>query len=379
MECTLSLGIMSRCCSVNLRTQVAAASAASPSSCLIRAFYVLIRLSTWVASGAVSAEVLWGWCMRQPRKQAPRAAPNISDVLASSRRCRSRNMWDFNVTEDAIDRMLPKLDNESAITALREVRHEWNMRDVWCWANPTEIAFTYRAQTRGEWLQVRLDRIYVSKRAEPLTFDWEIKETAILTDHAMVSVRFAPKDTPQIGRGRWTLPLSLLNNEKLLEKIAEHSNAFLSNTMRDQFERTDQRIANVQTHWESYKNSIHKITKEVAKECYYKITSRIKTIEKDLRDTNNNQDISTNKEVRSHEAYLANHLKHLKKKEARNRKDLLSAKLANHGEHLGGMWSALGKEKRPRNPVHRLKIPNSDPLQYVTFLACRNIFFFFVT
>jgi len=37
----------------------------------------------------------------------------------------------------------------------------------------------------------------------------------------MVSVRYAPRDAPQIGKGRWTLPLSLLNNEKLLGKIAE--------------------------------------------------------------------------------------------------------------------------------------------------------------
>ena len=65
-----------------------------------------------------------------------------------------------------------------------------------------------------------------------------------------------------------------------------------------------------------------------------------------------------------HKAYLASHLKHLKKKEAKNWKELLNARLANHGECLGGMWSALGKEKRPRNPIHRLKIPNTNPPQY---------------
>jgi len=56
-------------------------------------------------------------------------------------------LGDFNVTEDAIDRMPHKHDNKSAIAALREVRHEWDIRDTWRWANPTENAFTYRAQT----------------------------------------------------------------------------------------------------------------------------------------------------------------------------------------------------------------------------------------
>ena len=33
-------------------------------------------------------------------------------------------LGDFNVTEDAIDRMPPKLDDETAIAALRDIRHE---------------------------------------------------------------------------------------------------------------------------------------------------------------------------------------------------------------------------------------------------------------
>ena len=56
-------------------------------------------------------------------------------------------LGDFNVTEDAIDRMPPKFDNKSAIATLREVRYEWDIRDTWQWANPTEKAFTYCAQT----------------------------------------------------------------------------------------------------------------------------------------------------------------------------------------------------------------------------------------
>jgi hypothetical protein len=72
--------------------------------------------------------------------------------------------------------------------------------------------------------------------------------------------------------------------------------------------------------------------KEVAKEYLYKITSCIKAIERDLREMNNNQDITTSREMQMHAAYLASQLKHLKKKEAKNQRDLLKARLANHGE-----------------------------------------------
>ena len=142
-------------------------------------------------------------------------------------------LGDFNVTEDTIDRMPPRLDDEAAIATLREVRHEWNMQDMWRWANPTKIAFTYKAQMWNERIQARLDCIYISERVEPFTFDWEIKESAIPTDHAMVSVRYTPRDAPQIGKGCWTLPLSLLNNEKLLGKIAERGIIFHAETTRD--------------------------------------------------------------------------------------------------------------------------------------------------
>jgi len=59
-------------------------------------------------------------------------------------------LGDFNVTKDTINRMPPKLDNKAVIAALRDVQHEWNMRDTWHWANPTENVFMYRAQTQNE-------------------------------------------------------------------------------------------------------------------------------------------------------------------------------------------------------------------------------------
>ena len=153
----------------------------------------------------------------------------------------------------------------------------------------------YKAQIQSEWIQASLDHIYISRKAKPFTFDWEIKISAIPTDHAMVSVRYAPKEAPHIGKGRWTLPPSLIYNKKFLEKVAEEGIALQAQATRDQIERTDRQTANIQKCWETYKESAHKITKGITKEYCYKINLCIKAIKKDLKETNNILDISTNR------------------------------------------------------------------------------------
>ena len=273
-------------------------------------------------------------------------------------------LGDFNVTEDAIDRMPPRLDDDAAITALRDVRHGWNIQDAWREANPTERAFTFRAQTHNEHIKARLDRIYVAERIKQNTFGWEITESAIPSDHSMVLIRYAPKDAPFIGKGRWTLPLHLLNNESLMTKIETQGREFLSNATRIRLEQIDRRVENIQTLWETYNENIKELTKETAKETHHKIISRIKALEKDIKATNRNPDIIRDNDLRAHEAFLNSQLKQLKKKRSKNRTDIMKANLSNHGEKLGGIWSALGKERRPRNPIHRLKIPGSNPPQY---------------
>ncbi|KAG2739444.1 hypothetical protein P692DRAFT_20681500, partial [Suillus brevipes Sb2] len=40
-------------------------------------------------------------------------------------------LGDFNLTEDPLDRAPAKLDNENAISALRELRQKLNLQDTW--------------------------------------------------------------------------------------------------------------------------------------------------------------------------------------------------------------------------------------------------------
>jgi hypothetical protein len=42
----------------------------------------------------------------------------------------------------------------------------------------------------------------------------------------------------------------------------------------------------------------------------------------------------------------------------------MKAQIANHREKPGGIWSVINKEKKPRDLIPCLKIPNTNPTQY---------------
>ena len=126
-------------------------------------------------------------------------------------------LGDLNVTEDLIDRAPAHADDRAATDALRNIRHTWNVRDAWRLTYPDDKEFTYRAQVNGQQSKSRIDQIYIADRLTPLTFDWTIAPSPIPTDHWLVKVKYAPKDAPKIGKGRWTLPLHLINNKTSLK------------------------------------------------------------------------------------------------------------------------------------------------------------------
>jgi endonuclease/exonuclease/phosphatase family metal-dependent hydrolase len=72
-------------------------------------------------------------------------------------------LGDFNLTEDPLDRAPAKLDNENAISALRELRQKLNLQDTWRETHPTERVFTFYSNTNSH---SRLDRIYTSPSHE---------------------------------------------------------------------------------------------------------------------------------------------------------------------------------------------------------------------
>ena len=49
--------------------------------------------------------------------------------------------------------------------------------------------------------------------------DWEIKTTALNTDHKMVSMKVIDQKAPYFGRRRWTMPLHMLKDNSLIKDI----------------------------------------------------------------------------------------------------------------------------------------------------------------
>lgn len=66
---------------------------------------------------------------------------------------------------------------------------------------------------------MRLDRIYLARKHEKKIFNRIVKTPVIPTDHKLVLVKFAPKDAPSVGKGRWTCPCKAVNDENLINKI----------------------------------------------------------------------------------------------------------------------------------------------------------------
>ena len=116
-----------------------------------------------------------------------------------------------------------------------------------------------------------------------------------------------------------------------------------------------------QSLWATFKNDVTTITKKHCAETRGKLAKRIKGIMHDLKTTAGDPGMDTDNDMRVNEAYLANELAFLKKIQARDKKDDMRTVVANHGEVLGGVWTGMNKERKPRDIIPRLRDPNARP------------------
>jgi hypothetical protein len=191
-----------------------------------------------------------------------------------------------------------------------------------------------------------------------------MKQTSVPTDHWMVTTKYAPNSAPFIGKGQWTWQIPSLENKKLMDQLVERG-IRLQKDMRYLHENSVPReTSNPQHLWKILKEEIRNMGIKHGRESHTKITKCIEAIKKDLKTPMNPNTQIDESAAQANEAFLVSELAHLEWTQARDRKDDMRAALSNHGEKLGGPWSAINKERKPRDLIYRLKVPETNPPRY---------------
>jgi hypothetical protein len=61
----------------------------------------------------------------------------------------------------------------------------------------------------------------------------------VLINHWLIKVKYTLHDAPFIGKGRWTWPLYLLENDHLMDKVSQRGLKLSADISRLQTEQTD--------------------------------------------------------------------------------------------------------------------------------------------
>jgi exonuclease III len=119
-------------------------------------------------------------------------------------------LGDFNMVEDAIDRLPMHEEQNRSPETLRELKHMLRLGDGWRSTFPDTKAYTFHQMATG--IKSRIDQIYVTNNLLERSQEWKINPTGILNaDHWMVSAKVSNSDIPETGKGRWSISPRVVN------------------------------------------------------------------------------------------------------------------------------------------------------------------------
>ncbi|KAI1786137.1 Endonuclease/exonuclease/phosphatase [Ganoderma leucocontextum] len=256
---------------------------------------------------------------------------------------------DFNMVENAMDRMPMRGDDSGPTTALRTLRVSADLIDGWRLENPTERAFTYLQTSTGS--QSRIDRIYVKRAMERRTVDWQIKEPGIHTDHKLVSVAVSNHRTPHLGDGRWAMPVSLTTDSVFMNVVTELGTT-LQDEIRSMSVRTD--TINPQTAYHKFKQAVQQAARSRAKVKIPKLDRRITRMKEDLKQMLRGPDINSSKEAQRHAALLQDRITALEVQRFGTKRTKVAAHDWLEGETISKYWTKINAPPRPDETSQRI-------------------------
>lgn len=269
-------------------------------------------------------------------------------------------LGDLNIVEDSIDRLPCKQDNITAVENLQNLRNKLNLLDGWRTTYPDTKAYTHTQKPAMS--RARLDRIYATQKIIDTATDWEIDQPGIDTDHDLVSVIVTNPETPYIGPGRWTLPLFLLQDKEFrLEAIA--ASIELQNQLSDLTERRENH--NPQTIFKDFKDIIKEKAIRRAKVAVPKKRKTLERLKAAKESVENNPELDDETKV-AESRLLAEQAQLIERQLLEKARTATKVQNTKQGEKISKYWVNINKETKPREYIHQLKIPDSNPPKYET-------------
>ncbi|KAJ7252020.1 Endonuclease/exonuclease/phosphatase [Mycena rebaudengoi] len=271
-------------------------------------------------------------------------------------------LGDFNMVEDGLDRMPHHRDPANVTTAMLELKSTLRLQDGWRQTFPDTKAYTFLQKATN--VQSRIDRILVSAEVLKNSSDWTIEASGIHTDHQLVSFKYSDPRMPFIGKGRWVLPLHLLKDRKIMDRIAETTKECAHRINMCKNNRSEEE--NPQAILEKYIEETCSLFRDRAKVVIPKMDKDISEMKNKLKKTLNDPLIGED-ERQIESSTLQEKIDALEAKRHMKIRDNTAASNRLHGESTATKhWTQTNKARAPRDTISSLQIPGSNPPTYET-------------
>ena len=268
-------------------------------------------------------------------------------------------LGDFNLVEDALDRIPSRPDDTQATNRLREFRTEYNLIDGWRRAHPEEKGYTWLRDADGT--QSRIDRIYVNESLFDVCGEWKIDTAPIPTDHDIVSAKISTPTSPKIGRGRWAVPTRLMKNKTIKTEIQK-----LGTDLENRLKNLNPLSTNgtsPQSILRDFKTKTRELTRRHERRFQPILKKKITSLAERLREVTNDPSLPP-EEIKIASTHLKKEMQRLLKETHGHNRDYVSATDAAEGEKIGKTWSNRFRESKPRDTIRCLRTPEDDTPTY---------------
>ena len=260
-------------------------------------------------------------------------------------------LGDFNMVEHTLDRMPRRSDPEMATAALEHLTLDFNIVDGWRNTNVGKCAFTFLQGSTGS--QSRIDRIYLERSLLEHAYDWDIRGAGINTDHRMPTVTLTNYNEPFVGKGRWALPISLLNDKTFLATMKEEG---IRLQVKLETMTTRDESNNPQHLWCNFKTTLRAAARARAKVRMPKLDRLIAALRQDIDDTlNKPEEISQSEQA--HAAILQERVAKLEATRFGARRAMVNANDWAKNETISRYWTRQNSPHKKANTIATLERP----------------------